>query len=691
MRLSVKTKLLGSAMVLLVFMAGLAGLGIVSLSQVGTESTSMHEQVVDPLSDVGLASAKVQEMRLLVAKVFLTTGDLQKQTVAAIAAADTYIDEYMAKVKPMLSTDAGKAAFADFEQSVASYRAVREKAIPVAVAGDPVTANASMAKDGTPFMTKVIADVDTIHGEMTALAQKQADAIGSTVGFANNLMIACLLLAIAIGFALSFRTARGITRGVTAVQAMLGSMTDRCATRLESGLSAMAQNDLSVAAQPETDPIADYGTDEIGQTAAVANKMLEKLRSTIASYETARANLAETVGEVRRAADAVAQTSGDVSSASTQSGAASSQVAMTINQVASGASDQARAAGETSSAVQELGSIIEQVGSGAAETARKVQLASDALAATTRAVGRATNAAQQNAPIGDRINAALAQGSTAAEKTATGMGRIKNAVEGAAVKVAELGAKGDQIGAIVETIDDIAEQTNLLALNAAIEAARAGEQGKGFAVVADEVRKLAERSSRATKEIAALIGEVQHGTAEAVQAMQVGAREVEQGADLADQSSAALDEIKASAGARQIILDDMLDAIDEIQRMSSQAVAASEAIAGIAGETNQAATQMRHGADTVARSVESIAAVSEENSAAAEEVSAATEEMSAQAEEVVASAASLAQMAAGLEALVARFRLGHDAFGGAGQSPAALRGRGSEQLDSGRRSANRAA
>jgi methyl-accepting chemotaxis protein len=245
----------------------------------------------------------------------------------------------------------------------------------------------------------------------------------------------------------------------------------------------------------------------------------------------------------------------------------------------------------------------------------------------------------------------------AVDETAGGMKRIKFAVEATAARVTELGAKGEQIGAIVETIDDIAEQTNLLALNAAIEAARAGEQGKGFAVVADEVRKLAERSSRATKEIAALIGEVQAGTVAAVEAMQTGAGEVATGAELAEQAADALQEIRNAAAARNVVLEDMLAAVVEIRALSADVVRATDGIAEIASETNAAAAQMGSASDTVAQSVESIAAISQENSASAEEVSAATEQMSAQAQEVVAYAATLAQMAQGLDELVARFRL----------------------------------
>ena len=507
-------------------------------------------------------------------------------------------------------------------------------------------------------------DMDNLYDAVTASADGAGSDANSLIGILSTLLPVGCALALVAGGGLAWFMSGRVVRGLKVVEAALQSMADDCVTSLESGLAAVAANDLTIGVEATTQPIEKYGSDEVGQMASATNAMLARLRTTMGSYEQARANLAGALGEVHMAAQSVSSTSVEVNDAAQQSGQGSAQIAHTIGQVASGASDQAQAAGATASAVADLQSVIESVRSGAAETARSVEAQAAAVNQMTRSIRSASRASSDVQSLGAAAGEAASNGAETVRQTVDGMTRIKDAVEGAAVKVTELGAKGDQIGAIVETIDDIAEQTNLLALNAAIEAARAGEQGKGFAVVADEVRKLAERSSRATKEIADLIGEVQQGTDEAVKAMKIGAREVESGAELASRSGAALDEISSAVGSSNAAVARIVRAMDDMQESSAGLVSASDAIAAIAQETNAAAASMSGSADQVANAVESIAAISQENSASAEEVSAATEQMSAQAEEVVASASVMADMAAQLEDLAGRFKIGDTASGG---------------------------
>lgn len=364
---------------------------------------------------------------------------------------------------------------------------------------------------------------------------------------------------------------------------LLGRSLTRPLIKTQETVNELAKGNLTV----KLDGAILNRNDEIGSMAHALANMIKNYSAMIRSVSSGTEHLSAMSQQLTASAQ--------------ESTKASTVVAESSSQVAEGSQTQLAAISDVSSVVEELGASTEEV------------------AATSSGVSASSK----------KMLTMAEQGGIVISSTIQQMGSIKDSVTASARLVEKLGERSNQIGQIVDTISSIAGQTNLLALNAAIEAARAGEQGRGFAVVADEVRKLAEQSQVASQEISDIIKEIQQDTLKAVEAMHSGEQEVGKGT-----------EYVKTAG------QTFSDILSAVQNVSAQVDDISAAI-----------EEMAKGTQTIVESVKIIEGYSKDAVLETQTVSAAAEEQTASMHEIAESSGSLADIAGELQQQIIKFRV----------------------------------
>jgi methyl-accepting chemotaxis protein len=464
--------------------------------------------------------------------------------------------------------------------------------------------------------TSVLLD-DASHVIGQALDESNASAASAAV-WSTVATFVGILIAILMGIGIAYYTSLSITLPL-------------------SHLIKVAQEIGETGNMDQTIDI--HRDDEVGQLADYFNNMITHLKGMAAlSASIAEGQLDVTVtprSERDTLANAFARMVAGLHEIVRQVRNSAAQVADGSSQMANASDESAKVSIQAASAIDEVTSTMHEMSINVQNVVKNTQVQASSVAETSASIEQMVTSIQRVADtakvlldIAYRSREEVHTGIVTMEKTTDGLNRTNTAIQSSSHIIDALGRRADDIGKIVEVIDDLAEQTNLLALNAAIEAARAGEHGLGFAVVAEEVRKLAEKSTQSTKEISDLIEGIQKEARQAVENMEKSTAMVQDGLALGNDLNTALAKISNVVTEVYKFAQEIGTATTEQSNGSAQIAKATNRLTEITQEINSSVEEQASGAQAVVRAMEKMRELVQQSTSSSTQLAATAEQMS---------------------------------------------------------------
>lgn len=379
----------------------------------------------------------------------------------------------------------------------------------------------------------------------------------------------------------------------------------------------------------------------------------------VATYNSEPSSLRGLLDHLNFQAQQLRNISLDLAQSAAVSGEQASQINESIGAMTQALSLEVQAAVEAIDNTAQIAAAIKNISLGAQEQSRAANSVSEAVKNISEAVGSTNQTALNSEKTAEQAMEIAQEGANTIKMTLDQIEKTSTAVKASVNQIHALNELSKQINSIVSTINDFAEQTNLLALNAAIEAAHAGDTGSGFAVVAAEIRSLAEKSRRSTKEISALIRDVQHNSVEMVATVDSAMNQAQAGGQLANQAGHALDELLKAAGTMKDQTEKVVLANASVIQSLGSLNDANEQVSEVIEENASATEQVTINIQQTVQMVEHMTGISKKNSTSIDDIHSRSDEVAERAQRLKNSIASLASMAEDLQGAVAAFKINH--------------------------------